>query len=75
MSKPKGLIRCRTHPVAAQVRAMLPQFWGISGSWSTTFSKMIYLGKNSARKGAYVLYDKSFPKSTPKNGIFTTFTG
>ena len=32
MSKPSGRMRCSEHPVAAQVRAMLPQFWGISGS-------------------------------------------
>jgi hypothetical protein len=31
---------------------------------------MVYLGKNSAQTGAYVLYDKSFLKSTPKCGFF-----
>ena len=35
MSKPRGRIRCSWLPVAAQVRATLPQFCGISGSTST----------------------------------------
>ena len=38
ISKPSGRIRCRRLPVAAQVRAILPQFWGISGSTNTIFS-------------------------------------
>ena len=29
ISNPKGRIRCKAAPVAAQVRAMLPVFWGI----------------------------------------------
>lgn len=33
--KPRGLIRCRTEFVTAQVRAILPAFWGISGSNKT----------------------------------------
>ena len=34
--KPSGSIRCRILPVAAQVRAILPVFWGISGAYKTT---------------------------------------
>ena len=38
ISKPKGSIKWSTAPVAAQVRAMLPVFMGISGSTSTMLS-------------------------------------
>ena len=36
--KRQGRIRWRRLRVAAQVRAMFPQFWGISGSTNTMFS-------------------------------------
>ena len=38
LEKPNGLTRWSLAPVAAQVRAMLPVFAGISGSTSTMFS-------------------------------------
>ena len=38
LSKAELFYKCRRLPVAAQVRAILPQFWGISGSTSTIFS-------------------------------------
>ena len=39
--KPMGPTRCSRAPVAAQVREMLPVFWGICGSTSTIFNGFI----------------------------------
>ena len=67
ISKPIGFTICSLAPVAAQVRAMLPQFCGISGSTSTILS--IAITSNLPSALATLLYVKSAIKSIKKCGF------
>ena len=63
--------------MAAQVRAMLPQFWGISGSTSTMFSKFHHPGHKDCGCVFYIrsalLYAKCPVKSMIKTRFFQLF--
>ena len=48
-SNPSGRTRCRLQPVAAQVRAMLPVFCGISGSTRTMLNMALSSGARPPR--------------------------
>jgi hypothetical protein len=57
--------------VAAQVLAMLPQFWGISGSTSTIFSTAITSLPTNPLASPIVC--QTFHKINPKITFFATF--